>query len=171
MSLLDKTAQSAIAQLPESMRGTWSLRLFALVHVPMILYCRPRMEELSDSACSVRIPLGRRTQNHFKSMYFGALAVGADVAGGFLAQHHINKSGRNVSLIFKSFEAKFLRRPEGDVVFRSEQGAVMAALVKKAIDTGERVDDMVDIVATTPDLSGDTPVATFRLAISLKLKK
>ena len=170
MSFLDKTVQSAIQRLPEHMRGTWSLRIFALTQVPMILFCMPSMEELTDAVCAVRIPLNRRTRNHFKSMYFGALAVGADVAGGFLAQHHISKSERKVGLIFKSFEAKFLRRPEADVVFRSEQGVAMAKLVQRAIDTGERVDDTVDIVATTPDISGDTPVATFRLVTSLKLR-
>ena len=71
-------------------------------------------------------------------MYFGVLAVGADVTGGFLAMDPIIKSGRKVALIFKDFKADFLKRPEGDVHFICNDGHEIKSLVKKAIETGDR---------------------------------
>ncbi len=39
---------------------------------------------MSAKALRIRIPLGWRTRNHLGSMYFGALATGADLVGGLL---------------------------------------------------------------------------------------
>ncbi len=55
-------------------------------------------------------------------MYFGALAVGADLAGGLHSFYHAKRANLNVSVAFKSFQAQFLRRPESDVYFVCEEG-------------------------------------------------
>jgi len=55
-------------------------------------------------------------------MYFGVLAVGADVTGGFLAMRYIQASTSKIALIFKDFKAEFLKRAEGDVHFVCEDG-------------------------------------------------
>jgi hypothetical protein len=68
-------------------------------------------------------------------MYFGALAVGADVTGGFLAMDPIKESGRQIQLIFKDFKADFLKRPEGDVHFYCNDGLAVRELVKKTVET------------------------------------
>ena len=47
----------------------------------MIFYAAPRIIQLDEDGCAVKIPLGFRTKNHLGSMYFGALCVGADCAG------------------------------------------------------------------------------------------
>ena len=51
----------------------------------------------------VKIPFRRKVKNHVNSMYFGALAVGADLSGAYLAFHHIKKTDRKIKLIFKDF--------------------------------------------------------------------
>ncbi|NOF59269.1 DUF4442 domain-containing protein, partial [Vibrio cholerae] len=63
------------------------LNLFGFFKVPLIWACRPKILSLNDQAVEVRIPLKRRNKNHLNSMYFGVLAVGADVAGGYMAMH------------------------------------------------------------------------------------
>ena len=103
-------------------------------------------------------------------MYFGALSVGADVAGGVLAMHLIQKSGRNISLVFKDFKADFLKRPEGNTHFTCNDGLAVKHLIEEAAKTGERVNMPLKITATVPELSGDEPVAEFVLTLSLKDK-
>jgi acyl-coenzyme A thioesterase PaaI-like protein len=92
-------------------------KLFAFFKVPMIFYCGVKVIELDDKKAIVKIPLKRRTKNHLNSMYFGALAVGADVAGGILAFSLIQKRKLKISLVFKDLKADFLKRHESDVVF------------------------------------------------------
>jgi acyl-coenzyme A thioesterase PaaI-like protein len=142
---------------------------FGILKVPLIWLCRPKVVEHTDERLEVRIALRRRTKNHLGSMYFGALAVGADVTGGFLAMDPIVESGRNINLIFKDFKADFLRRPEGDVHFSCNDGLAIRELVTKAIESGERHNYKMNIEATVPSLS-DEVVARFELTLSLKDK-
>ena len=157
---------------PKPPQPLWKARLtlkaLGFFKVPMIFWSRASLTELSDERCVVTIPLRRRTKNHLDSMYFGALAVGADLAGGLLAYSWIQRIDPRVSLVFKDFRADFLRRPEGDVTFTSEEGARMRALVERAAATGERQHDTVRVVARCPARSGDEPVAEFALTISVK---
>lgn len=156
-------------RVPPMLRQTLELNLFGLRQVPMILYCRPRVVRLDAEACEVLVPLRWRTRNHLGSMYFGALAVGADVAGGFLARHHIERQAAPIDLIFKTFSAEFLRRPTGDVLTRCAAGTALSALAKQAAETGTRVEQTVDLEATVPAASAEA-VARFRLQISLKVR-
>lgn len=152
-------------------KANLGLRVFGWLKVPMIFWTRASVTELTDERCVVTIPLKRRNRNHLGSMYFGALAVGADCAGGLLAMHWIRRIDPRVSLVFKDFRADFLRRPEGDVTFTSEDGARMRALVERAVATGERHHDTVTVVARCPDRSGDEAVAEFALTISVRAKR
>ena len=102
-------------------------------------------------------------------MYFGVLAVGADVTGGFLAMNYIQASKSKINLIFKDFHADFLKRAEDDVHFVCEDGIAIQNLVRDAEETGERQNLSVQIVATVPKIS-DEPVAKFILTLSIKKK-
>jgi len=152
-------------------KETWKLRAFGLYKIPLIFFCSPRLAEYSDSRVEVVFPLNYRTKNHLGSMYFGALSIGADVAGGLAAMREIQKTGNRVGLVFKDFEAKFLKRPEADVHFVSTDGGSMIELVQKALASNERVEGAVNIVAYCPKKLGEEPVATFKLTISLKKKR
>ena len=102
-------------------------------------------------------------------MYFGALSVGADITGGFLAMICIQKSKRKIALIFKDFKADFLKRAEGDVHFKCDQGPDIVKLVDKTVESGQRENMIVNIDAYVPSISNDL-VAKFELTLSLKEK-
>lgn len=155
----------------ENLKATLTLRAFGLARIPMILFLSPRVVEVNDRRIEVCIPLTYRSRNHLGSMYFGALAVGADCSGGLLAMRFIQRrKGKKVALVFKDFSAKFLKRPEGDVHFSCEMGEEIAALVERAATTGERCNLPMVVTATVPKVSGQEPVATFVLTLSLKAK-
>ena len=146
---------------------TWLIRLFGLSKVAMIYYCRPKVISVSENSLEIKIPLNRRTKNHINSMYFGALSIGADITGGFLAMPHIQKSKRKIILVFKDFNAQFLKRAESDVHFICKDGQAVSDLVGQAIQTGERQKYKLSIIAKTPKISDDI-VATFDLTLSIK---
>ena len=154
--------------ISQNLKHTLKLRALALLKIPMLFRCSPTVLDLSDDACVVKIPLSRFTKNHLGSMYFGALSVGADCAGGLIAWNRIEQSGKRIALIFKDFSAEFLKRAEGDVHFACTQGREISALVERAAASDERQEMTVEITATVPDKSGSEPVARFRLTLSLK---
>ena len=149
-------------------KANFYLNMFGFFKVPLIWLCRPKLLALDDTHVEVKIPLKRRTKNHLNSMYFGVLAVGADVAGGFLAMSKSQQQGEKISLAFKGVNGQFLKRPEGDVHFTCRDGDLINDMLAETMKTGERVNQPVTIVATFPTLHGDEPMAEFTLTLSIK---
>ena len=152
----------------KNFRETLFLQLFSFLKIPVLFYLSPRVEQLDNVKCVIKLPMRRRAKNHLNSMYFAALSAGADCAGGLMAMRLILNSKQPISLIFKDFAAEFLKRAEGDVLFTCDQGEKIQKLVENAIDSTERVSDKVQVIATVPTKFGDEPVARFTLTISLK---
>lgn len=161
-------------KIPTSFRETARLRLFGLLKIPVIFFVGPKVIEINDERCVIEIPLNRRTRNHYRSMYFGVLAAGADLGAGLLAQyiaekHAAGPSGK-VGILFKDFKADFLKRAEANTHFVCEEGENIRQAVAKAIETKERQNIPVRVYATVPSKSGSEPVAEFVLTLSLKAK-
>ncbi len=151
------------------LKETALVRLLGL-KIPLVLFLGPRVLELDDAGCAVQISLGYRSRNHVGSMYFGALHAGADLASGLNAMRLIQSRHRRVQLIFKDAHAEFLKRADGDVVFRTRDGVRIRGAVEEADLTGERVTIPVGVTATVPKKYGDEPVARFTLGLSVKRK-
>ncbi len=152
---------------PAAFRHTLHLRYFGLTRIPLLFYVRPSVVEQSTERVVIRIPLNRRTRNHLGSMYFAALAIGADCAVGLLAVQLIAKQDKSISFIFKDFSAEFFRRATADVYFSCDQGDAIARLVQDAGGGDQRQELPLTAIATVPSESED-PVASFRLTLSLK---
>ena len=155
----------------QRLKQTFGMRLFGWLKIPLLASVRPSVVELSESRCVIRVPLRRWTRNHLGSMYFGALAIGADCAGGMLAMEQIKRTGGKVSLVFKSFQASFLKRPESDVFFICEDGQAIRDQVRRALESEERITEPMHIQAAVKLADGTfEPVAEFTLELSLKKK-
>ena len=153
--------------LRKAKRMLW---LFGIFKIPLIGYVNPKLLELTDQRMVVKIKLRRRTRNHLGSMYFGALSIGADLAGAFQAFSIAEKKGRKISLAFKDFQANFIKRPEGDVYFISEAGNQISALVEETIKTKERVTQGIQVNAFINYPENPELVAEFTLGLSVKDK-
>jgi acyl-coenzyme A thioesterase PaaI-like protein len=144
----------------------WKMFLLGFFKIPMMNFVRPQLLEIDEEKVKLKIRLRRRTKNHLNSMYFAALAVGADVAGGIQVFYFAEKHNKKVSFAFKGMNAQFLKRAESDTIFESNQGHVVAAAVKKSMESGERINDTIDVIAK--NTNGEI-VATFEMGISLKV--
>lgn len=151
-------------------KNTLALWGFGLAKIPLIAFVRPSIIHMDNQGCEIRIPLNYFTKNHLGSMYFGALAVGADLAGGLMAMEQIKRSKRKVQLVFKDYKANFLKRPEADVHFICLEGEKIHQQVAETVRTKKRITRPLKIIATCPKISGDEPVAEFELGLSLKAK-
>ncbi len=150
---------------PSLRRMQWILFLLGQLKISMIGFVRPRIIEMDDQKVIIRIRLRRRTRNHLGSMYFGALAVGADLTGAIHSVYFTG--GKGMSMAFKSMHAEFLKRAEGDVFFESNDGATIKEMIEESRQTGERVNRMVEV--TAKNIKGEL-VAHFKMEISIKMK-
>jgi acyl-coenzyme A thioesterase PaaI-like protein len=145
-------------------RNLW---LFGLFKIPMIAFCRPKIVVWDEQKVVIRIRRSRRTNNHLKSMYFGALMVGADLAAGMHAFAHSTTNQKKISLAFKSCSAQFFQRPETDVYFTAESGNLVQEMIQKSMLSQQRVNEMITVHIS--DESGQE-VAVVTMELSLKVK-
>jgi acyl-coenzyme A thioesterase PaaI-like protein len=135
--------------------------------IPMLGYTGLKLVEVDDTTAIVNIKLKRRTKNHLNSMYFGALAVGADVAGGIHAFYFAQKHNKKVAFAFKGMSCEFIKRAESDCTFISNDGKKVEDAILKSINTGDRVNETthVEVFDAEKEL-----VATFQMIVSVKCK-
>ena len=143
----------------------WNLFLLGKLKIPMLSYTGVKLIELNDNEAKVSIKLKRRTKNHLNSMYFGALAVGADVAGGIHAFYYAKKMNKKISFAFKGMNAQFIKRAETDCIFVSNDGKKVEAAVLLSIKTQERVNETTKVIAY--NLANEV-VAEFEMIVSIK---
>ena len=158
----------SVLKNPKTAALTIGLRAYGLAKIPLLAYVRPTVIEDSPIRTVLMLPLARRNQNQLGSMFLGALTTGADVTVGFVVIRAMQARRANVSMVFKSMKVDFLKRAEGDVHFACDDVTLIRDLVDKAIETGERVELELTVIATVPQKTGDEPVARFTMTLSLK---
>jgi len=146
----------------------WNLWLLGVFKIPLIAFVRPRLLKMTDEEVLVKIKFRRKTKNHLKSMYFGALAVGADVAAGIHAFYFAETLGYKVSFAFKGMNAEFIKRAESDVFFNITQGLLIKEAIEKSAKNEERINQNIEVQAKG---EGGELVATFTMIVSVKVKK
>jgi hypothetical protein len=151
------------------MKPTTMVRLWALKNVFLLWLISPKIVELTNDRCVVRVPLNWKTRRRdIHAMYLGTLCMGADVAAGLISFKLVMERKLNVSFIFKDLRGEFLKRADGDVLFTNVDGPVIQELLRRTLETGERQEATVHVTATVPEKYGDEPVAKFELTLSLK---
>lgn len=150
------------------LKTNFQFRLFTLFKIPLIFFCGAKIIEIDENKAVIKIPLNFRTKNHLNSMYFGVLAVGADIAGGIIAMGIIQRKKLKVSLLFKDMTAEFLRRAETDVNFICEDGEKISRLINTCLNTGNREEEKIIVTAYSNDKKTPEIVAKFTLTLSLK---
>ena len=144
------------------------LYLFGITKVPMIFFVRPRIVNMDDAESRILIPFKRRNRNHLRSLYIGALVVGADLCAGILALHHARQAGKRILPVFKDLSCEFLKRANGPTEFVCTEGAEIAALVARAAQTGERQTRTLSGQAFSLEGGERVHVMNFKITLSVK---
>lgn len=121
-------------------RFTWLIRLGSLLKVPLLGICFPKVKTLNQQTAEVQLNRWWLTSNHVGSMYFGALAMGAElsIATRLLQRLYFEKVP--LSFIFKDASFQFLSRAEDHVVFRCDEVELADQLIERALSTTDRCD-------------------------------
>lgn len=166
-----KVVKSAIAKVPSKTKLTWGIRGFGLYKLPLLAFVWPEVTKITESESALKIPLTYRTKNHLGVMYFGALSMGAEAVVALHVLDVMEKRGQWLDFLFKDFKANFLKRAEGDVLFRCEDGEAIRKMIEEAFESGERKSATFKSYATTPAKTGEEHVADFEITLSVKIRK
>jgi len=142
------------------------LRLFMLRKLPLAWLAGLRLAALTPEVATVSIRYKYLTQNPFRSIYFAALAMAAELASGIQAMMH-TQGGGPVSMLVVGLQAEFKKKAVGLITFTCPDGAAIAAAIAESRAMGEG--RTVVCTSTGRDEAGDV-VAVFRITWSFKAK-
>jgi acyl-coenzyme A thioesterase PaaI-like protein len=151
----------------EKLKLTAMVNAFSAIKIPLLAFITPNIIELDDKRSVVRVRLDFRTRNHLKVMYFGALAMGAELSIAAKCVQAISQSGKRIDFLFKDFKAEFLKRADGHTHFVCEEADKVAALVHKAAASSDRQEATFKGYAFVPANSAE-PVMKYQLTLSMK---
>jgi len=156
---------------PERLKQNFFLWAYSWAKIPLIGFVGPKILESSPERTVLKVSLGYRTKNHLGAMYFGALAIGAELSIAMLAVKLIEDSGLRIDFLFKDFKAEFLRRAEGDVHFICEEAKTVVEQIEEAKANPERINRTMKAYAIVPSVSPTERVAEFELTLSVKRRE
>lgn len=146
------------------------LWLFGLFKIPMIGFVRPKIISLDPEKIIIKIKYKRRSLNHLKSIYLGALVIGADLAAGFHAFALAKEKKKNISIVFKHIHGEFHSRPMSDVYFVGNEGERIGSMMERSINSGERITEDISVKVYTNYPENPEFIAEFILGLSVKNK-
>ncbi len=157
--------------LKDRFKNTAFIRLFTFWNIPLIWWIRPTALEMGANRTVIEIKLNRRTRNHLKSMYFGAIVIGSELVVAAKAVQAIAASKQKIDFVFKDFSIQCLKRAEGHVHFICEQGQEVEALIAKCLASGVRETKTYEGYALVPGKNPTEKIATFTVTLSVKKKQ
>ena len=153
-----------------ALRGSVKFRLFSLVSMPAARFEGPRLDRIDDEACITSIPGGWRSQNPFKTMYWAAQGMGAELATGAAPFAMSRAMPEKRRMFVVGTEASFGKRAKGRIRFTCDGvSAARDALVQSRVG-GESVEcepksvgrDHSGALVSEVKLTGTIPRLTYR---------
>ena len=149
------------------MLNPMAMRIFMLTKLPLAWFAGLRIERLDDSGCAVSVPRGWRTQNPFRSTYFAALTMAAELSTGAPAMVAVEAAEVPISMLVTDLRATFGKKATKRAVFTFEGGQAFADAVRHTVQTGEGITVDAETVGRMAD---GTEVARFTFTWSFKRK-
>src|SRR5439155_7721319 len=113
----------------ETFKTMWTnpigIRAMLWAKLPLAAFAGLRVRKLDDRGAQVSLPAGWKTQNPFRSTYFAAQAMAAEMSTGAPALWFIDRSGEKVSSLVTGISAKFTKKAVSEARFVFADGAGM----------------------------------------------
>jgi|TARA_R100000789_G_scaffold69233_1_gene64917 hypothetical protein len=143
------------------------INTFMLFKLPLAYISGLRVVALNNNKCEVRIKHRWINQNPFKSMFWAAQGMAAEMTTGVLVMQEIDNSKRKVSMLVTHQEANFFKKATGKITFSCIGGELIKNAIQKSKETKE---GQVIILQTEGKNEEGVVVSNFKFHWSLKVK-
>ncbi len=143
------------------------INLFMLFKLPLAYISGMRVQSITSTTAIVKIKHQWINQNPFKSMFWAAQGMAAEMSTGVLVMQEIKKSNRTVSMLVIRQESEFFKKATGKILFTCSGGNQIKEAIEKSIKTKEG--QIVRLIASGVNTEG-VVVSTFQFEWSLKVK-
>jgi hypothetical protein len=152
-------------RLRRQVLGRFNFWAFEWRTLPLAAFAGLRILTLDEARCTVSLPGGWRTQNPFRSTYFGAQAMAAEMSTGAPAMVLVGGASASIAMLVREVRGTFVKKIVGPSVFTFDGVASLRAAVERAAVSGEAETFVARSVGTTAD---GTVAAEFEITWSFK---
>lgn len=143
----------------------FTFRLMLLRILPLAYLAGLRLERVDEQACHVGLKYSFLTQNPFRSIYFAALAMAAEMCSGLPALLFLRRSKVNSSMLVTEMNSVYHKKAVGTITFKFEEVPALEAAIREAVDAPDG--RTFDAVSKGYNEQGDC-VATFTVRWSFR---
>ena len=144
------------------------VNLFNLVKLPLAYLGGVRVRTITDTEVVVSIKYRWMNQNPFKSMFWAAQGMAAEMPTGVLVMKAIDDSKVKVSMLVTQQEARFFKKATGRILFSCKGGNEIREAIQESIKTGE---GQVIVLTSEGKNKDGVVVSKFQFHWSLRVKK
>jgi len=142
-------------------------KLFLFYKLPLAWLAGLKVVAIDNEKCQISVPYKWLSQNPFKSIYFAAQAMAAELSTGLIAFSGVQSTKANVSMLVVKMEAEYFKKATSKLVFTCADAAKIFDCINVAIETNEGQ----TITAISHGINKDgEKVSTFRITWSFKVK-
>ncbi len=110
---------------------------FLATQLPAAFFVGLRLNKINQNDCTIKVRHSWFSKNPFKSVYFAAQAMAAEMSTGLLAFGHIYKRIPKVSMLVIKMEVNYTKKGTGNLYFTCNDGLAIQNAIEEAIQTGE----------------------------------
>lgn len=144
------------------------LNTYLMFKLPAAYICGVRAKYIDDDKCIVSIKHRWINQNPFKSMFWAAQGMAAELTTGAMVMQQIQKSDKKISMLVANNNASFTKKATGRITFECNDGQCIKETIATAINTGEGQTIWMKSIGKN---SAGIEVSTFNFEWTLKLKQ
>lgn len=143
----------------------WTFRSYLWAKLPLAACAGLTMRRLEEDGCTVSLPGGWRTQNPFRSTYFAAQMMAAEMSTGAPAMVLVEGAPASVALILREVRAVFTKKVVGTSLYTFADVAGLRDAVARAAAQSDETRFTARVQGTTAD---GTPASEFEVTWSFK---
>jgi hypothetical protein len=143
----------------------WNFKAYLVRQLPLAACAGLRLETLDSASCTVTLPGGWRTQNPFRSTYFAAQSMAAEMSTGAPAMVLVQGASASISMLLREVRAVFTKKIRGPSRYTFADVAAMQAIVERAAAGDEGESFTARSIGRTQD---GTVAAEFEITWSFK---
>ncbi|HRG58019.1 MAG TPA: DUF4442 domain-containing protein [Bacteroidia bacterium] len=154
-------------QFVNAANSVFKFRSLMFFQIPLIWFSGIKVRVFERNSCQIKLPFTRRTKNPFRSVYFAAQCMAAELSTGLMVMAETLESGKKCSMLVTNMQANFVKKADQDIVFTCEPNEIIMNAIQNSIASNEPVKFSLKSVGKMQD---GMVVAEFEFEWSLKIK-
>lgn len=154
-----------IRQLARSyLKSKW----FFLNHLPLGFFVGLKLLEIDSNKAVVSIPFKYLNKNPFRSIYFSALSMAAELSTGVLAMASVYDVKEPISMLLLSMNAEFIKKAKTKVFFTCNDGKKIIDTINRSIKSNQG--ETINVFSEGHDINNNL-IAKFQFTWTFKRKE